>query len=232
MILETWSDVLVRSFQDLWVGVVNFLPNVVVATVVFVVGWIIGAVLGKVVAQIVRAVKVDNALRGAGVEEVLRRSGFALDSGRFIGSLVKWFIIIVFLVASFDVLGLSQVNVFLQQVVLLYLPQVIIAVLILLVAAVIAEAMQHVVVGAARAAEIKLANFLGSVTRWSIWIFAVLTALYQLGVAAPFVQTLFTGFVIALSLSIGLSFGLGGQHAAAQYIEKLRKDLSHRSGGN
>ena len=123
--------------------------------------------------------------------------------------------------ASFDVLGLNQVNDFLQQVVLLYLPQVIVAVLILLVTALIADAMQSLVVGSAKAAEVKSANFLGSVTKWSIWVFAILMALFQLGVAAPFLQTLFTGFIVALALALGLSFGLGGKDTAKRILEKM-----------
>ena len=130
------------------------------------------------------------ALERAGFGNVMKRAGFELNAGGFLGGLVKWFVIVAFLVASFDVLGLSQVNVFLQNVVLLYLPQVIVAVLILLVAVVIADAMQKVVVGSARAAQIRSANFLGAVTKWSIWIFALLTALVQLGIAVGFIQTL------------------------------------------
>ena len=226
MILQTWADVLTRSLYDLWLGIVDFVPNLVVALVIFAIGWVIGAVLGRVVAQIVKSLKVDSALRSAGLEDVFSRAGFELNAGRFLGGLVKWFIIIVFLVASLDVLKLTQVNVFLQEVVLFYLPQVIVAVLILLVAAVIAEVMQSVVIGSAKAAGIRSAHFLGSVTRWAIWIFAVLAALNQLGVATAFVQTLFTGVVVALSLAVGLSFGLGGQEAAARYIEKMRDEIT------
>ena len=128
--------------------------------------------------------------------------------------------IIVFLVASLDVLGLTQVNQFLQNVVLSYLPQVIVAIFILLLAVVIAEAMQKIVVGSAKAANIKSANFLGTTTKWAIWVFAILTTMIQLGIAVSFIQTLFTGVIIAFSLAIGLSFGLGGQEAASRYIEK------------
>lgn len=228
MLLETWTAVLTRSFQDLWLGVVDFLPNLIVAVVIFVVGWLIGAGLGRIVAQIVRSLKVDSALRSAGLEDVLARAGFGLDSGKFLGALVKWFIVIVFLVASLDVLGLNQVNGFLRDVVLGYLPQVIVAVLILLVAAVIAEVMQNIVVGAAKAAHIRSAHFAGSVTRWAIWIFAILAALSQLNVATAFVQTLFTGIVVAISLAIGLAFGLGGQEAAARYLERVRGEIANR----
>ncbi|TPW10182.1 MAG: small-conductance mechanosensitive ion channel, partial [Halothiobacillaceae bacterium] len=208
----------------------GFIPNVVVALVIFIVGWVIGSLLGQVVAQIIRSLKIDNLLKSAKVDEVLKRGGFNLDSGRFLGALVEWFVIIVFLVAALDVLKLTQVNAFLRDVVLLYLPQVIVAVLILLAAVVIAAAMQRLVVGAAQAAGVRSANFLGSVTKWAIWVFAVLMALFQLGIAAPFVQTLFTGLIVALSLAFGLSFGLGGQQAAASFLDKVRDEIKNPRG--
>jgi small-conductance mechanosensitive channel len=228
MLVETSTEVLTRSLQDLWLGIVGFVPSLVIAVVIFVIGWVVGAILGRIIAQIVRSLKVDNALRGIGLEDVLNRAGFGLDSGAFLGGLVKWFVVVVFLVAALDVLELTQVNIFLQEVVLLYLPQVIVAVLILLVAAVIAEVMQNVVVGAAKAAEMTSAQFLGRVTKWAIWVFAVLTALSQLGVATTFIQTLFMGVVVALALATGLAFGLGGQQAAADYIQRVRSDIGGR----
>ena len=56
---------------------------------------------------------------------------------------------------------------------------------------------QSVIAGSARAAGMTSAHFLGSVSKWAIWVFAVLAALNQLGVASAFVQTLFTGVVVA-----------------------------------
>lgn len=227
MLLETWSEVFTKAIQDISTGIIGYTPKLFVAIVIFILGWIAGAITGRVVAQIIKAIKVDNALREAGFEEVLNKSGFALDSGKFLGGLVKWFIIIIFLVASLEVLELTQVTLFLQTVVLTYLPNVIAAVLILLVAALLGEFMQNIVTGAAKAADITSAVFLGTVARWSIWVFAILAALGQLNVATDFVQTLFTGIVIAISLAFGLAFGLGGQEAAARYIEKLKKDIPH-----
>ncbi len=218
-----------ESFNELWGGVYPFIPKLVLAIVIFIVGWAVGSLLGQVVAQIVRSLKIDNLLKSAKVDEVLKRAGFNLDSGRFLGALVEWFVILVFLVASLDVLGLTQVNEFLRGVVLTYLPQVIVAVLILLVAVVIASAMQRVVVGAAMAAGIRSANFLGAVTKWAIWIFAVLMALLQLNIAGVLIQSLFQGVVVALSLAFGLSFGLGGQQAAAEFLDKVKSEIkSHQ----
>ena len=54
-----------------------------------------------------------------------------------------------------------------------------------------------------------------------------MAALDQLQVASSFIQTLFTGVVIALSLAFGLAFGLGGKEAASRTIEKIRSEIAH-----
>ena len=225
MVFTTWANVLNQSFQNLSYGVITFIPNLIVAIVIFFVGWLIGLGLGRVVRQIVDALRIDQALKAAGLEKIVSRAGLQLSSGKFLGFLVEWFFIIVFLVASLQVLGLTQVNNFLSVVVLGYLPRVIVAVLILLVAAVLAEAARRVVEGSAKAAQLHAAGFIGKVAQYAIWIFAILAALAQLDVATTFVQTLFTGVVIAISLAVGLAFGLGGQEAAARYLEHFRSEI-------
>src|SRR5262245_41111227 len=132
MILSTWSQVLSDSFKALGQEVILFIPKLVIAVLVFILGWAIGALIGRVVAKIIDAIRIDEALRRAGVEEMVKRGGLNLNSGKFVGGLVKWFIIIWFLIAVLNILSLNQVNFFLEQVVLNYLPQVIVAVLILL----------------------------------------------------------------------------------------------------
>lgn len=223
--MQTWSDVLVGSFQQLWGGIISFIPKLIIALIIFIAGWIIAVALGRLVSQIIRAFKVDRALQAIGAEATLLKAGFKLDSGAFIGGLVRWFFIVVFLVASVDVLGLSEVNYFLRDVVLLYLPNVIVAALILVVAAFIADVVKRIVVGSAKAAEAPSAAMMGGVVKWAIWVFAILAALYQLGIAGVFAQTIFTGFVAMLAIAGGLAFGLGGKDAASQYVERLKKDI-------
>ena len=227
MIIGTWSDVLSVSFRNLWLGVVDFVPNLIVAIIILLVGWGIGVLFSRVVSQIIKAIKVDEGLRRAGVEDFLARGGLSLNSGAFLGGLVRWFILLVFLIGAFEVLGLSQVTSFLRDI-LDYLPQVIVAVLILIAAGMVADAMKSIVLSSAKSAEVSSAGFLATVTKWVIWIFAILVALSQLGIAAGFVQTIFTGLVVALSLGLGLAFGLGGQEAASRVIEKVSKEMGSK----
>lgn len=209
-------------------GVVLFVPKLIIALVIFVIGWVVAVALGKVVEQIVKALKVDVALKSIGAEQPLERAGMKLDAGAFLGGLVRWFVILVFVLAAIDVFGLTQVTEFLRGVVLVYIPQVIVAALILVAAALLADFTQRVVEGSAKAAHLPSSGLLGGVAKWSIWIFAILTAMYQLGIAGPFVQTLFTAFVAMLALAGGLAFGLGGKEHASRFLDRLRSDISSR----
>lgn len=227
MIVTQSAGVVQGSFANLWLTVVQYLPAIIAALVVFIIGWIIAVILYRVVVEVVKILRIDDALKAAGLNDAAKEAGFTLDIGRFLATLVEWFVVIVFLVASLDILGLARVTIFLQQVVLFYLPQVIVAVLILILAAVVAEAVRGIVSGAARAAGAHTANLAGSVAKWAIWVTAILAALNQLQVASAFVQTLFTGFVVAASLAVGLAFGLGGKEAAARTIERIRSEIAH-----
>ena len=151
MILQTWGDVIVASLQQVWTSVANFVPLLIGAVVVFIIGWIVAVSLGKLVEQVVRALKVDSLLSKLDFERTVERAGWKLNSGAFIGSLVKWFLNIVFLLAAVNILGLSEVSDFLRDV-LLYIPNVVVAALILIIAALVANTVEHLVRGSVEAA--------------------------------------------------------------------------------
>jgi hypothetical protein len=223
--INYYGTTLVDSFYALGPAFLNIASRIIIALVVFIVGWVVGAFIGSLIEKLFKKINVDSSLRRAGLEHTLQRAGVALDSGYFVGALVKWFIIIVFLISSFQILGLVQVTYFLEQVAISYLPQVIIAVLILLVAVVIGDAMQRIVRASAAAARIKSAHLLGALTKWVIWIFAILTVLVQLGIGADLIRILFTGIVVAGAIAFGIAFGLGGQSHASQLIEKIKREV-------
>ncbi len=223
-----WSTIVTQSFQDLWRGVLDFAPNIIIAVLIIIIGWLVGLILGRFIEQIVKGIKLDTALAKAGVDALLRKGEINLNSGAFIGGLVKWFIIVVFLIAAFDVLQLDSITKFLQEIVLGYIPRVIVAALILLFSGVLGDIVAKVVRSSSKAAGITGTSLLAVVTKWSIWIFAIFAALQQLGIAVQFIGTLFMGVVGALAIALGLSFGLGGKEVAGKIVAKLYEDISKK----
>lgn len=209
------------SFLNLWNDVLNFLPELVLALVVVIVGWIVGGVAKGIIERIFKTLRVNEALDAAGADVLSERAGYKLKAGVFVGTLVKWFVIIVFFVTALEILNLNEVTVFFRDVVLNYLPRVIVAVLILLVAGVVSNVASASVRAAATASGLGAAGMLSALTRYAIIVFAILAALVQLQIAPELVQTLFMGIVFASSLAFGLAFGLGGQEAARKYIADI-----------
>jgi len=219
MNLATWSDVLTQSFQSLWVNVISYIPTIFVALVIFIAGWVTGSVVGDMITKIIRRMKIDRFLSQLGLHEVTEKAGYRLDAGAFLGALIKWLVILAFLIASVDILGLHQVNIFLEQVIS-YIPNVIIASLILIIGAFFSDFLSKLVTASVRASGVNGAKMIGNIVRWAVWVFALLAALSQLGIASFLFQTLWTGVVAALAIAFGLSFGLGGKEAAARLIDR------------
>jgi small-conductance mechanosensitive channel len=228
MFIQNWGAIFNASLLNLWYGFINFVPGLVGAVIIFIIGWAIGSVVGSAISQLIGALKIDKLFEQDGVTRFFNKAGVRLNVGGFIGTIVKWFIIIVFLMASLEIVGLSQVNDFLRTVVLFYLPKVIIAAFVLIIATILADVVKRLVQVSARAANVHSANMLGSIARYAIWTFAFIIALSELGIATAFMQILFTGLVVALALGFGLAFGLGGRDAAARAVEKMSADMSNK----
>ena len=221
MIIQNWGDVVVGSLANVWVSFASFIPNLIGALIVLIIGLIVAAGLGVLVEKIFEAVRLDTFLEKLGLKPIFERAGLKLRAAYFLGRLVYWFIIVGFLLAVSDSVGLYALSGFLTSI-LNYLPNVIAAVLILLASLVLGHFLRRVVTASVMSAKLHAANFLGTLTRYAIWIFAFIIALGELGIAAAYMQILFTGLVAMLAIAGGLAFGLGGKEAAARSIEHLR----------
>jgi len=218
-----------QSMWALWFDVMQFVPQVLIAVVVLLVGWLVGGILGKLVTKGFHTLKLDTALDKAGVDDLSERAGYAFKPGQLVGSLVKWFMVLVFAIVAFDILGLNQVTVFAREVVLGYLPQVFAAALILFVGVLVAQLAKDVLMGALRGAGSKSAELYGKLTYALVLAFSIMAVLSQLQIADELVEILFMGIVFALSLGAGLAFGLGGRDAASKIISQMSHSNDHQN---
>jgi hypothetical protein len=219
-----FTNVLLSSFEQLWGQFVTWVPNFLAALVVFVLGLSASSVLGRLVEQLLDALKVDAVLEKMGAKPYFDRAGLKIDSGRFVGQLVFWFLALAFLLAAADILGLRAVSETLR-VLLAYVPNVIVAALILLASVLLANFLYRVTRAAAAGARLEAAPFVASVVKWSVFLFGLLIALNQLRIAQNIINILVTGLVAMLAIAGGLAFGLGGRQVAEDLLGKLRREL-------
>ncbi len=227
MEVSTWTFTLSDALANLSIKILSFLPNILAALIVFLLGLIISDAAAKIVRLMVRKSQVDVAFEKLGITQVFKDAGFDLSVAEIAAWMVKWFIIVVFLIAVANALALSQVSDFINQVAL-YLPNVLVAAAILTIGVVVANALSEAVHRAAVATELVSAGLVAGLVKWSILVFVFLAVLAQLKIAPNLVETLFTGMVASLSLALGLSFGLGGKDKAKEMIEAISREVKKK----
>jgi hypothetical protein len=225
--VQGWTAVVVSSLQQLWGSFVGVLGNIVGALVVLIIGLVVATGLAALVERVVSLVKLDKALVSLGLKEYFDRAGIQINSGKFLGRLVYWFLVVVFLLAATDILGFYTLSSFLSDA-LMYLPNVIVAVLIMLATFVIGNFMRNLVRASVKSARLHASNFLSSLTWWAVIGFGFLTALSQLGIAVSIINAIITGLVAMLAISGGIAFGLGGKDYAGHLIGKFRDHIENR----
>lgn len=225
--IQTWGGAVANSLLGLWTRFVNFLPTLVGAILVFALGVLIASVIGKVVERIVKALRIDGAIERLTISEKLKEHGIEMTLSGFSGKLVQWFLVLVFLMAATDILGLDQVTEFLNSVIM-YLPNVVVATIVLTIAFLLSSLVYAIVRSSTKAAGVMSATLLATLIKWAVVVFGLLAALLQLGIATSLVNTLFIGVVSAFSLAVGLAFGLGGRDEAALILKKIREEITDR----
>jgi len=222
--LVDWFNVTKEALLDLWQGFINFTPNLIGALIVFLIGWLVSVGVGRLVTEILRKIKFDKVFDKGNWSQALEKADIKADVSAFIGAIFKWILVLVFLLAAVQILGLFEFAVLIGSV-LSYLPNVIIAVLVFVVTVIITDILEKIVRTAVEGSRVGYGRLAGSIVKWSVWVFAMLIILYQLGIAQPFMTDMFKGVVAMIVISVGLAFGLGGRDVAAEMIRDFKEKL-------
>jgi len=222
--ISDWIIITTQALQNLWEGFLSFIPTLIGAILILTIGWLISIGIGKLITEILKKLRFNQILEKGTWDEALAKADIKVDAAAFIGAIVKWVLIIVFLLAAVEVLGLIEFATYLRSV-LAYLPNVIVASLIFVVTVIVVDIVEKIVRVSIERMKVGYGQVVSAVVKWSIWIFAFLAILYQLGVARPFMETLFTGLIAMMVIAFGISFGLGGKEVAAEVLQNIKKKL-------
>src|SRR3989344_3995744 len=223
---SSYQLTIVGSLQDLYDKVIAYLPNLVAAIIVLIIGWLLAMFLSKLVQKLLEMLKIDQLANQLGMDSLGEKMNKRLSLATFGGWLIKWFFFLGSFIAAADILGLSGVSSFLYQDVLAYAGHVVVAMAILLLGILAANFFGEIVSSAVRASGLHKAEALGSLTKWSIVVFAVIATLSQLQIATAFLQDLFTAVVAMLAIAGGIAFGLGGKEHASKVLDNIEDGLN------
>ena len=212
-------DILLEPVRAFLAQVGAFLPRLALAVAVLLAGWLVARMVRFAVVKGLRAINFNVLTERAGTDGFLQQGGIRSDTTDIFGALVYWLVILAALVIAFNSLGLTYITDLLGKVVL-FLPRLIIALLILVFGAYFARFVGNAAAAYCRHVEVQDAELIGKLAQYAILAFVVLIALEEADVGGAIVRHSFLIILAGIVLALALAFGLGGQHWAADLLER------------
>lgn len=209
--------------NNFWNRMTNFLPDLFGGLLIITVGYICAIILRKLLLALMNLFRIDTLLSKT---HLVTHKEVRLWQ-EILAELIKWTVIILFMIPALETWGLSRATAVLNQF-LFYIPNVIVAVVIGFVGIVVSNLSSDVVKQSMKSAGDSASGTLAMFAKSTIFFFTVLIMLNQLGVAQDLIRIFFTGLVAMIAIAGGLAFGLGGKDHARELLEELKKKIGTR----
>jgi hypothetical protein len=223
-LVYSFENSLSLAFNQILFGIINFLPSLLGAIVLFLLGLIIAGWLKTLTIKLVNLTKLGGLVKNAAIKEFLKNAQITGKIEIIIGEVVRWLTVAMFFIASVNILGLSSVSEFLNNIIL-GVPTLIASVIILVVGIVVSGFLEKMVKGSLGSKDPAFSRLVGKIVSYATMTLFILAAISQLGIARYFIETTFTGFIAALSIGIGISLGLGSKDLVKTLLEGWYKNL-------
>jgi hypothetical protein len=217
--VRDWSEAMLTSLAGAMAMFFAAIPKVLAFAVILIVGWFVASLIARAIAGVLRSIHFNDLATRSGFAGFVRNIGVRSDPAGFLALVAKWFVRLIALVVAFDALGLPAVSDVLRNL-LMWLPNLAVGLVVLVIGGLLANAAAGVVRGATASAGFRHPDLIANVARASVWGFAIIVAINQIGIAQELVNTLFMGAVALIVIALGLSFGLGGRELASTLLQR------------
>jgi hypothetical protein len=219
-----WSEGVWSALVETRERLAAILPGFLALFTLLVLGLACGWLVRTILTRGAHAIGVDRLMESWGVGPSLRRSGLLRAPSELLGLIAFWAVFLVFSSAGVDAItpaGGASATVLLFA----FLPHFFAALLIIVVGWLVANFLSRSILIAAVNARVPEARLLARAAHWGVLLFAVATALTQLGIGKEMVLVAFGITFGGLVFALALAFGLGGRDiAAAVLARRLRRE--------
>lgn len=203
-------------------GLIKMIPNVLSAILVIVVGWLLARMIRALIVRGIHA--LDKLVRKSTAQQASRPVLLDDRSVKSIGAIFYWAVILLFLTAATQVLGMGIFTEWLGSI-MTHLPAVIAGILILLAGFVFSLMVRDFVTAAATSAHVAYAGLLGQTVQILIFSTAVVVGIDQMGINITFIIVIIAVTLGMIFGGMALAFGLGARTVvnnvlAAHYVRQ------------
>ncbi len=211
---------LTSAVLNVWYDFLRIVPGLLGALVLIIVGIAVGLVLKRIVMRILDETKIDHWLAAHNLKAAIGHHSLA----RLVGSLVKWYVIAIFLAQAVDLIQmrvLKQYTGFLIS----FINSAIAALIVLLLGLLLARYIRNLI----EQTEYHYKRTLAILAEVFIIYVGVVIALQTVGFNTTILidafRIGFTVLVWTVAIVAGLLFALAFRKDIAQFVDDMRKEM-------
>jgi len=206
-----------EAIDSLVKQIVDFVPNLLAATLLLVFGWLVARLIAAATRTLAQRLRLDEAMERAGWQEDLEQAGVRLAPSEILGRLVYWIVFLVFLALALENLGID-LNAVPLQAFLKYLPRVFGAVLLIFVGAVLAGIVSQGFSAALARLDFAQHKALAGFVHGLILLVTFLAVFDQLGFDVSLLSKTLANLLAIFAAALAITFALGGRDIAKNML--------------
>ncbi len=214
-ILSDWGTALNGAFSQFVERVGQYLPSILGAFLLLLIGWVIARILRTLAIR--AAIIVDRMLSRLTSSGSTERAKLPQSSAKILGSIVFWIVLLFFITAATQVLGLNAFTAWLAGVAN-YVPTLFAGALIIAAGFLLSRLARDLVKATSAIAGNRQRELLGRTGQAIILVTALLVGAEQIGIKITFLVVIAAAAGGTMAASVALALSLGARNYVANLI--------------
>ncbi len=216
------------ALQELLNVFVSGVPKFLTAIVIVIIGLLIAKLIAKLIQKAMEAINIDKIGEKLEEIEIVEKSNIKIKVSKVISKVVYYFLILFFMVAATDVLGMPAVSELVMNIFNL-IPKLIVALIVLVLGTLMADALKSVSLTALQSLGIPSARMISSLVFYFLMINIVISALTAAQIDTAFlsqnISLVIGGIILAFAIGYGLASQASMSNFLASYYSKGKFDV-------
>jgi hypothetical protein len=223
------TEILINTFNTLINQFIDFVPRLMGCFVILVVGYLVAKGVAVLVKNVLGRVGFDRLGEKLNEISIIKQLKTEIKLSEIIAKVLYYFILLVFLTAATETLGVDAITSMVLSVVN-FIPQLIAAAIMLQVGIMLADVIKNTVTSLCKSFNIPSAKLIGNIVFIFFLIITFISALGQIGIETALLESSFNLILGGIVAAFALGYGIASRDVLANMIAALYSRKKYKEG--
>lgn len=223
------TDILINTINSLSNQFINFVPRIIGFLAIFGIGYAVAKAASIVIKQVLGRVGFDRI--GERINEIgfIKQLKTEIKLSEIAAKAVYYFIILVFLTAATEALGIQAVTSMVMSLVS-FIPKIIAAAIMLQVGILVSDYIKQAVIVLCKSFNIPSAKLIGNLVFLFFIVITFISALAQIGINTTLLESSFIIIIGGIMVAFALGYGIASRDVLSNMISSIYSRNKYKEG--